>query len=104
VRTPLQKQLSAFIPLAKAEDVSSALRSPMPGLILSVAVKKGDKVTAGQELAVVEAMKMQNILRAERAGVVANVTVVAGSNVAVDEVLVEFEKPTPTSTPTTTAK
>jgi len=62
----------------------------MPGLVLSVAVKQGDHVLAGQELAVVEAMKMQNILRAEKNGVVSAVLATPGTTVAVDEVLVEF--------------
>jgi len=92
VRSPAQKDLSAYISLKKAEDTSSALRSPMPGLVLSVAVKPGDAVVAGQELAVVEAMKMQNILRAEKNGVVSAVLATPGASVAVDDVLVEFAK------------
>jgi len=91
VRTSLQKQLSEHVAKKKADDVSTALRSPMPGLVLSVAVKPGDHVLAGQELAVVEAMKMQNILRAEKNGVVSAVLATPGTSVAVDDVLVEFK-------------
>jgi len=92
VRTALQKQLSEHVAVKKADDVSTALRSPMPGLVLSVAVKPGEHVVAGQELAVIEAMKMQNILRAEKNGVVSAVLATPGTSVAVDDVLVEFVK------------
>lgn len=63
----------------------------MPGAIQSVSVKPGDKVILAQELVVVEAMKMQNVLRAPKDGVVKSVLVKPGQTVAVDEVLVEFE-------------
>jgi len=108
VRSELQRQLSEYVAIKKAEDFSSVLRSPMPGLVLSVAVKPGDhvcardltvdevnllsQVLAGQELAVVEAMKMQNILRAEKNGVISAVRATPGTSVAVDDVLVEFVK------------
>ena len=67
------------------------LRSPMPGSLISVAVKDGQPVFAGQELAVVEAMKMQNVLRAEKNGTVKKVLKNAGTTLAVDEEIIEFE-------------
>jgi propionyl-CoA carboxylase alpha chain len=62
----------------------------MPGLMVSIAVQPGDEVKTGQELAVLEAMKMENVLRAERDGVVSEIRVEAGATVAADEVLMAF--------------
>ena len=72
-------------------DLSRFLLCPMPGLLVSLHVGAGDKVEAGQPLAVVEAMKMENILRAEKAGVVAKVEAKPGVSLAVDAVILEFE-------------
>jgi len=72
-------------------DLSRLLLCPMPGLLTALHVKQGDKVEAGQPLAVVEAMKMENILRAEKAGVVAKVDAQPGDSLAVDAVILEFE-------------
>ena len=72
-------------------DLSKFLICPMPGLLVSLNVKEGDKVEAGQPLAVVEAMKMENILRAEKAGVVKKVDAKPGESLAVDAVILEFE-------------
>jgi len=72
-------------------DLSRFLLCPMPGLLTALHVKQGDKVEAGQPLAVVEAMKMENILRAEKAGTVAKVDATAGDSLAVDAVILEFE-------------
>jgi propionyl-CoA carboxylase alpha chain len=72
-------------------DMSKYLLCPMPGLVVSIAVKEGDKVEAGQQLATVEAMKMENILRAEKSGVVGKVLAKAGDSLAVDAVILEFE-------------
>ena len=74
-----------------APDLSRFLLCPMPGLLTALHVKEGDKVEAGQPLAVVEAMKMENILRAEKAGVVAKVDATPGDSLAVDAVILEFE-------------
>jgi propionyl-CoA carboxylase alpha chain len=63
----------------------------MPGLLVKVSVEAGEEVKAGQELAVVEAMKMENILRAERDGKVAGIHAESGASVAVDEKILEFE-------------
>ena len=72
-------------------DLSRFLLSPMPGLLVSLAVETGQEVKAGQELAVVEAMKMENLLRAERDGVVAKIHAEPGGNLAVDQPILEFE-------------
>jgi propionyl-CoA carboxylase alpha chain len=71
-------------------DMSKYLLSPMPGLLVSLAVKEGQEVKAGQELAVVEAMKMENLLRAERDGKVAGLHAKAGDSLAVDQIIMEF--------------
>ena len=67
------------------------LLCPMPGVVTSIAVQAGDQVEAGQALATVEAMKMENVLRAERRGVVARIAAAAGASLAVDELIMEFE-------------
>ncbi len=66
VLTPRQAELYALMPVKAAPDTSKFLLSPMPGLLASVAVKEGQEVKAGEALAVVEAMKMENVLRASR--------------------------------------
>ena len=72
-------------------DLSKFLICPMPGLLVSLNVAEGDKVEAGQPLAVVEAMKMENILRAEKSGVVKKVNAAAGESLAVDAIILEME-------------
>ena len=72
-------------------DLSKFLLSPMPGLLASLAVKVGDSVKAGEELAVVEAMKMENSLRATQDGVVKAVLAEAGASLTVDQPIIEFE-------------
>ncbi len=79
------------MPAKEAADTSKLLVSPMPGLLVSVAVGEGDQVKDGQEICVVEAMKMENVLRAERDGVVAKVHAGPGASLAVDQTIVEFE-------------
>ena len=74
-----------------APDTSKLLLCPMPGLIVKLDVNVGDEVQDGQALCTVEAMKMENILRAEKKGVVAKINAVAGENLAVDDVILEFE-------------
>jgi propionyl-CoA carboxylase alpha chain len=69
-------------------DHAKSIISPMPGAVVSVFVKPGDKVVAGQQLCIIEAMKMQNVLKAERDGEVQEVNVKAGDSVAVDELLI----------------
>ena len=72
-------------------DFAKSVLSPMPGAIVSVSVKPGDTVVDGQTLIVIEAMKMQNVIKAEVDGEVDTVTVVAGDSVAVDHVLITFK-------------
>jgi propionyl-CoA carboxylase alpha chain len=72
-------------------DLSRFLICPMPGLLVSLSVAVGDKVEAGQPLAVVEAMKMENILRAEKSATVKAVNAKAGDSLAVDAVILELE-------------
>jgi propionyl-CoA carboxylase alpha chain len=72
-------------------DMSRFLLCPMPGLVTAIHVDEGAKVEAGQPLAVVEAMKMENILRAEKAGTVRMIAAKAGDSLAVDAVILEFE-------------
>jgi propionyl-CoA carboxylase alpha chain len=72
-------------------DLSRLLLAPMPGLLTRLDVRRGDKVEAGQAVAVMEAMKMENILRAAKAATVKATPVKAGESVAVDQVIVEFE-------------
>ena len=71
--------------------MSRFLLSPMPGLLVDVAVRPGQKVRAGERLAVIEAMKMENILVAQQDRVVARVAAIKGESLAVDQVILEFE-------------
>ena len=89
--TPRAAELQRLMLPKVAPDLSRFLLCPMPGLIVSVAVNEGDKVEAGQILATVEAMKMENILRAEKAGTVSKLHAKAGDSLAVDAVILEFE-------------
>ena len=91
VRTPRQAELAALMPEKMPPDTSKMLLCPMPGLIVKVDVAVGDEVQDGQALCTVEAMKMENILRAERKGVVSKINAVAGDSLAVDDIIMEFE-------------
>ncbi len=91
VRTPRQAELAKLMPEKLPPDTSKLLLCPMPGLIVKVNVAEGDEVQEGQALCTVEAMKMENILRAERKGIVKAVKAAAGDSMAVDEVIIEFE-------------
>ncbi len=91
VRTPRQAELAALMPEKTPPDTSKLLLCPMPGLIVRIDVGEGDAVQEGQALAVVEAMKMENVLRAERGGTVAKVSAAVGDSLAVDAVILEFE-------------
>jgi len=90
VCTPYTAELHARLPEKPKPDTSKLIMSPMPGLVVSVAVAVGEEVKAGQQVCIVEAMKMQNIIRAEADGVVSAVKVSAGASVAADEVMIEF--------------
>ena len=91
VRTPRQAQLASLMPEKVAPDTSKLLLCPMPGLIVKVDVEVGDEVQEGQALCTVEAMKMENILRAEKKAIVARINAAPGDSLAVDEVIMEFE-------------
>ena len=84
-------ELLAQMPVKEAPDLSRFLLSPMPGLLIRLAVAEGDEVKAGEELAVVEAMKMENVLRAERDGIVKILHAGIGDSLAVDQSILEFE-------------
>ncbi len=88
VRTHLAQELASRMPPKPKPDFSRMVMAPMPGLIRSVAVGVGDEVAMGQELLILEAMKMENVVRAERDGVVETVKVTAGDTVSADAVLV----------------
>jgi len=90
VLPPKAAELLRLMPVKAPPDMSKFVLSPMPGLLVSLAVKEGDTVSAGQELAVIEAMKMENTLRAERDGVVARIIIQAGASLAVDDKIMEF--------------
>jgi propionyl-CoA carboxylase alpha chain len=90
VYTDLEAQAARLMPVKTASDSGKRLLCPMPGLVVSVAVTEGQEVKAGETLAVVEAMKMENVLRAERDGVVKAVRVKPGDSLAVDQVILEF--------------
>ncbi|MHA7967910.1 acetyl-CoA carboxylase biotin carboxylase subunit [Rhizobium sp. CAU 1783] len=90
-RSPRVAELAKLMPEKLPPDTSKMLLCPMPGVITSIAVKEGDQVEAGQALATVEAMKMENILKAEKRSVVKKVAVKAGDSLAVDELIMEFE-------------
>jgi propionyl-CoA carboxylase alpha chain len=90
VLTPLSAEMHERLPPKQAADTSRLIVSPMPGLVVSLDVEVGREVKAGEAVAVIEAMKMQNIIRCERDGVVKSVGVKAGDSVAADEVLMEF--------------
>jgi propionyl-CoA carboxylase alpha chain len=90
VLSPRSAALYALMPVKEATDSSQFLLAPMPGLLVSVAVQSGDEVDAGQELAVVEAMKMENVLRASDHRKVASVLVSPGESVSVDQPIIEF--------------
>ena len=90
VLTPRSAELHEKVPERQPADTSRLILSPMPGLVVSIAVEPGQSIKSGQAVAVVEAMKMQNIIRAERDGVVKAVGAQPGDSVAADEVLVEF--------------
>ncbi len=90
VLTPLSAELHDRLPEKQKADTSKLVISPMPGLVVSMDVAAGQTVREGEVVCVIEAMKMQNIIRAEREGVVKSVGPKAGDSVAADEVLVEF--------------
>ncbi len=91
VLSPRHAELAARLPEKAPPDTAKLLLCPMPGLVVRISVEVGDAVYDGQPLAMVEAMKMENVLRAERKGRVAKIHVRPGDSLAVDDVIMEFE-------------
>ncbi|WP_299598675.1 acetyl/propionyl/methylcrotonyl-CoA carboxylase subunit alpha [uncultured Tateyamaria sp.] len=91
VRSPRQAELARLMPEKTPPDTSKMLLCPMPGLVVKVDVAEGDEVQEGQALCTIEAMKMENILRAEKKGIVSKINAGAGDSLAVDDVIMEFE-------------
>ena len=92
VLTPRTAELHRLMPFKAPPDMSRFLLSPMPGLLVDVAVQPGQKVQAGERIAVIEAMKMENVLFAAADGVVGKVLASKGESLAVDQPIVEFDK------------
>ncbi len=90
VLPPAAAEALARMPAKQAPDLSRHLVSPMPGLLVSLAVTEGQEVKAGEELAVIEAMKMENVLRAERDGTIKKLCARPGDSLAVDQIILEF--------------
>ena len=90
IYTAREAELAMLMPQKVPADTSRFLLSPMPGLLVSVEVSEGQEVKAGETLAIVEAMKMENVLRAERDGTVKRIPEKAGASLAVDQVIMEF--------------
>ena len=91
VRTPRTHELALLMPEKVAPDTSKMLLCPMPGLVVKIDVEEGQEVQEGQALCTIEAMKMENILRAEKKAVVTKINAGPGDSLAVDEVIMEFE-------------
>lgn len=91
VYTEREAELAAMMPIKEPPDTSKFLLCPMPGLVVDIHVEEGQDVKAGQSLCIVEAMKMENILRAERECKVSKIIASSGDSLAVDAVIMEFE-------------
>ncbi|NCW54241.1 MAG: acetyl/propionyl/methylcrotonyl-CoA carboxylase subunit alpha [Rhodobacteraceae bacterium] len=91
VRTPRQAELAGWMIEKLPPDTSRLLLCPMPGMIVKVDVAEGEEVQEGQALCTVEAMKMENILRAEKKCIVSKINVSTGESLSVDDVIMEFE-------------
>jgi propionyl-CoA carboxylase alpha chain len=91
VRSPRVAALAGLMLKREPPDTSKLLLCPMPGVLVDLAVQEGDLVEAGQTLATVEAMKMENVLRAERQGRVKRVAATPGDSLALDQLILEFE-------------
>lgn len=91
VLSPRTAELIELMPEKQEADTSKLLLCPMPGLVNSLKVSVGENVEAGQALAIIEAMKMENVLKAEKAGVIKSIPVSEGESLAVDTIIMEFE-------------
>jgi propionyl-CoA carboxylase alpha chain len=90
VYTEREARYARLMPVKTLSDSEKAVRCPMPGLVVSLAISEGQEVKAGETLVVIEAMKMENILRAERDGTIKKIRIKPGDSVAVDAVIMEF--------------
>jgi propionyl-CoA carboxylase alpha chain len=90
VYTEAEAALARLMPAKKVADTGKHVLCPMPGLVVSIAVKEGQEVKAGETVAVVEAMKMENVLRAEIDGTVKKINAKPGDSLAVDAIILEF--------------
>jgi propionyl-CoA carboxylase alpha chain len=90
VRSPLVAELAVLMPMKPPPDTSRMLLCPMPGLVVALPVKEGQSIKAGETLAVVEAMKMENVLVAGRDATISRVLVKKGDSLARDEIIMEF--------------
>jgi propionyl-CoA carboxylase alpha chain len=91
VLLPHVADLMDYMPIKEPPDLSKLLICPMPGQLVRLDVAEGETVEQGQALAVVEAMKMENVLRAEKAGTVKVVNAAQGASLALDQVIIEIE-------------
>ena len=90
VQSPKEYELSKYMHPPVLEDTSDLVMSPMPGTLISFSVQEGDHVELGQELCIVEAMKMQNIVRAPREGYISKFRVTQGAAMVTDQVIMEY--------------
>ena len=90
VFTEREADYARLMPVKKIADTGKQVLCPMPGLVVSIAVKEGQEVKAGETVAVVEAMKMENVLRAEIDGTVKKINAKPGDSLAVDAIILEF--------------
>ncbi|XP_048454130.1 propionyl-CoA carboxylase alpha chain, mitochondrial-like [Rhincodon typus] len=91
ILTKLAAELKKYMLEKVSDDTSNILRSPMPGSVVTIGVAPGDQVTEGQEVCVIEAMKMQNSLAAAKSGKVMKVHCKPGDTVGEGDILIEFE-------------
>ena len=91
VSSPDTAKLFDYMPEPKYEDLSKMLISPMPGLIKDISVKQGQKIKKGEQIVIIEAMKMENILKSEKDCLIKEILVKAGDSVSADEILINFE-------------
>jgi propionyl-CoA carboxylase alpha chain len=91
VLNPHVVKLQALMPEKVKAPITKFLLSPMPGLLIAINVKKGEDIVSGQELAVDEAMKMENVLYAEHDGIVKSIQAVKGDSLRVNQIIIEFE-------------
>ena len=91
VRTHRVAELMGLMPVKEPPDMSRFLLSPMPGMVVAINVESGQEVETGHTLAIIDAMKMENVLTAERSGTIKQLHATAGDSLAVDQIILEFE-------------